>query len=203
METNVPFINIEYIFTKIYDFLIYVKNVILTGNLNVAAGTSDYAGTFSHILQWVVTLFTFAAVVFIIWAIYIRVRIFEVDEILDGGYKAHFIKPEVKQDRSNQRWQTILNHFNSQNPNDWRAAIIEADIMLDEVVTSMGYTGEGLGAKLTSIRINDFPTLQSAWEGHKMRNIIAHEGANYNLTERQKEITRRHFEAVFRDRGVI
>lgn len=203
METHVPFINIEYIFTKIYDFLIYVKNVILTGNFNVGSGTTDYAGTFSHILQWIVTLFTFACIAFIVWAVYIRIRIFEVDEELDGAYKGHFVKPQVSEDRINVRWQTILQHFNSPNPNDWRAAIIDADVMLEELITGMGYTGEGLGAKLTSIRLNDFPTLQSAWEGHKMRNIIAHEGASYNLTERQKEVTRRHFEAVFRDMGVI
>ncbi|MSU55675.1 MAG: hypothetical protein EXS46_04035 [Candidatus Taylorbacteria bacterium] len=203
METNVPFINIEYIFTKIYDFLIYIKNVILTGSFNAGSGTSDYAGSFGHILALVVTILTFACIAFIIWGIYVRIRIFEIDEALDGEYKGHFIKPETKLERVNMRWQNILSHFNSTNPNDWRAAIIDADAMLDEVVTSLGYTGEGLGAKLTSIRINDFPTLQSAWEAHKMRNIIAHEGANYNLTERQKEITRRYFETVFRDAGVI
>lgn len=203
METNVPFINLEYLFTKIYDFMIYVKNVILSGSFQVGSGTSDYAGSFTSILQWIVTLFTLACIAFIVWAIYIRIRIFEIDEELDGAYKGHFVKPEVHTDATNTRWQMILNHFNSQNPNDWRAAIIDADVMLEDLVTSMGYTGEGLGAKLTSIRVNDFPTLQSAWEGHKMRNIIAHEGVSYNLTERQKEITRRHFEAVFRDMGVI
>ena len=85
----------------------------------------------------------------------------------------------------------------------WRAAIIDADTMLEELVTGLGYTGDTFGEKLSSIRVNDFPTLQSAWEGHKMRNILAHEGSGFNLTERQKEITRRHFEAVFRDMGVI
>lgn len=153
--------------------------------------------------SWTVTILTLVFIVFIIWAIYIRVRIFEIDEILDGNYKGHFIKPEVKMNRVNQRWQGIMAHFASSNPNDWRAAIIDADVMLDELVTSLGYTGAGLGEKLTSIRINDFPTLQSAWEAHKMRNIIAHEGAAYNLTERQKEVTRRYFEAVFRDAGII
>ncbi len=195
MDNGVPFINLEYIFTKIYDFLIYVKNVVLTGNL--------HTGDFGNVFAWFVTLSTFFVIVLIIWLVYIRVRIFEVDEQLDGAYKGHFIKPETKAEKVNVRWQTILAHFNSTNPNDWRAAILDADTMLDELVTSMGYTGDGLGAKLTTIRINDFPTLQSAWEGHKMRNIIAHQGANYNLTERQKEITRRHFETVFRDAKII
>jgi hypothetical protein len=153
--------------------------------------------------SWTVTILTVLFVAFAIWAIYVRVRIFEIDEILDGNYKGHFVKPELKTERVNQRWQGIVTHFSSANPNDWRAAILEADIMLEELVTSLGYTGQGLGEKLISIRVNDFPTLQSAWEAHKMRNIIAHQGSAYNLTERQKEITRRYFEAVFKDAGII
>jgi hypothetical protein len=139
MDTNVPFINLEYIFTRIYDFLIYVKNVILTGDI--------HSGDFGNIFPWIVTLSTFFVVGMIIWMIYVRIRIFEVDEKLDGAYKGHFIKPETKSLKVNTRWQTILTHFSSSNPNDWRAAIIDADAMLDELVTSMGYTGDGLGAE--------------------------------------------------------
>jgi hypothetical protein len=205
MDTgNVPFINLEYIFTKIYDFFVYLVHVVTGGSFQVTSGgASDYANSFSEGFSWIATILTFAFIGFIVWAVYIRIRIYEVDEALGGDYNAHFIKPASVQKKLNPRWEQIRAHFESANPNDWRAAIIDADTLLEEVVTSLGYTGESLGAKLTSIRINDFPTLQSAWEGHKMRNIIAHQGTNYNLTERQKEITRRHFEAVFHDTGII
>ncbi len=201
---SVPFINIEYLFSKVYDFLVYIKNVLLTGSFSaVSGGTSDFAQTIGTTLSWVVTIMTLLFVVFVVWAIYIRIRIYEVDQELDGAYKTHFVKPEHKEGIVNQRWQRISAHFASDNPNDWRAAIIDADTMLEELVTSLGYTGDTFGEKLTSIRVNDFPTLQSAWEAHKMRNILAHEGSNFNLTERQKEITRRHFDSVFRDMGII
>ena len=204
MDTGVPFINLEYIFAKIFDFLVYIKNVVLTGSFLVpSGGTSDYASTFGDLFSWIATILTFAFIGFIIWAIYIRIRVYEVDEALGGAYAAHFVKPDIKVKQLNPRWEQIRAHFESKNPNDWIAAIIEADIMLEEVVTSLGYTGESLGAKLTSIRINDFPTLQSAWEAHKMRNNVAHGGMTYNLTERQKDITRRHFEAVFHDLKII
>ncbi len=204
MDSTVPFINIEYIFSKIYDFLVYVKNIFVQGSLTVpSGGGSDYASSLGGVFSWIATILTLALIAFIIWAIYIRIRVYEVDEVLSGAYNAHFVKPEMKLTRLNPRWEQIRAHFESANPNDWRAAIIDADALLEEVVTGLGYTGESLGAKLTSIRVNDFPTLQSAWEGHKMRNVIAHEGSNFSLTERQKEITRRHFEAVFRDAGVI
>ena len=187
----------------VYDFFVYIKNVVLSGSFHVASGSTNYAAIFGGIGSWIVTIFTILFILFVIWAIYIRIRIYEIDEALDGVDLAHYIPPHTVVRKTNMRWQVILTHFASANPNDWRAAIIDADTMLDELVTSLGYTGQGLGEKLTSIRLNDFPTLQNAWEAHKVRNIIAHEGANYNLTERQKEITRRNFEAVFRDSGII
>lgn len=201
---QVRFINLEYIFTKIYDFFLYLINIILgRGNVNVPSGTTDYAGFFSNTGAWIVTILTFLFVIFVIWAIYIRVRIFEIDEHLDGVYKGHFVIPKPAEKRTNERWDRILEHFVSPNPNDWRAAIIDADNMLEELITALGYSGATFGEKLKGINLNDFPTLQSAWEAHKIRNIIAHEGVNYNLTERQKDITRRHFESVFKDAGVI
>lgn len=205
MDTgNVPFINIEYIFSAIYNFFVYIKNVVVWGSFQApSGGNSDYANTFGDVFSWIATILTFAFVGFILWAVYIRIRIYEVDEELGGAYTKHFVKPEVSQKLVNQRWEQIRAHFESENPNDWRAAIIDADTLLEEVVTGLGYTGESLGAKLTSIRLNDFPTLQSAWEAHKMRNVIAHQGSNFSLSERQKEITRKHFEAVFRDTGII
>lgn len=205
MDTgNVPFINLEYIFVKIYDFFVYLQNALVSGSFLVpSGGTSDYAQSFGSFFSWLATILTFAFIGFVIWAVYIRIRVYEVDEVLSGAYSAHFVKPVVVAQRINPKWEQIRAHFESANPNDWRAAIIDADTLLEELVTNLGYTGESLGAKLTSIRVNDFPTLQSAWEGHKMRNVIAHEGSNFTLTERQKEITRKHFEAVFRDAGVI
>ena len=201
---EVRFINLEYIFSKIYDFLIYVKNIIIgRGDLNVASGGTDYAGIIHNISSVILTILSILTIVFIIWAIYLRIRIFEIDEQLDGSYKEHFIKPVATEARRNERWETIVRHFASPNPNDWRAAIIDADNMLEELITSLGYSGETFGEKLKGINLHDFPTLNSAWEAHKVRNLVAHEGINYNLTERQKDITRRHFETVFRDAGVI
>lgn len=204
MQNDVPYLNLEYIFIKIFDFFVYVKNVVLTGSFHAASGgMSDFGRDFGNIFSLIATLLTLAFIVFVIWATYIRIRIYEIDEELSGAYKGHFIEPKKVIQTADPRWANIRAQFESANPNDWRAAIIEADILLEEVVTHLGYTGESLGAKLNSIRVNDFPTLQSAWEGHKMRNIIAHEGSAYNLTERQKDITRKHFEAVFHDTGTI
>src|SRR5262249_49039427 len=45
----------------------------------------------------------------------------------------------------NQRWEDALVHTDSENPNDWRLAIIEADIILEGVLNSLGYSGLTIG----------------------------------------------------------
>lgn len=85
----------------------------------------------------------------------------------------------------NARWEHVRTLAASESPGDWRTAIIEADIMLDELLTSMGHHGESLGDKLKSVEVSDFKTIDLAWDGHKVRNRIAHHGSDFILTERE------------------
>lgn len=85
----------------------------------------------------------------------------------------------------NSRWEHVLTLASSDSPGDWRTAIIEADIMLDEFLTSMGHHGDTLGDKLKGVEASDFRTIDLAWEGHKIRNRIAHHGSDFILTERE------------------
>ena len=73
------------------------------------------------------------------------------------------------------RWRDVLHHADSDNPNDWRLAILEADVMLDDAITQKGYHGEGLGEKMKQVDRSDINTIDDAWEAHKMRNRVAHE----------------------------
>ena len=81
------------------------------------------------------------------------------------------------------RWRKILDQSNSDNQNDWRQGIIEADIMLDDLVTKLGYRGESLGEKLKRTTKGDFKTRDQAWDAHLVRNRIAHDGAEFDLNQ--------------------
>lgn len=82
----------------------------------------------------------------------------------------------------NIKWKHIELLLKSHNTNDWRQAIIEADIMLEDMLDKMGYPGVGIGDKLKNIESGDFKTLDKAWEAHKVRNRIAHDGGEYKFT---------------------
>jgi hypothetical protein len=72
------------------------------------------------------------------------------------------------------RWAKVTSMINSQSPSDWKQAILEADTMLLDVLTGLGYQGDGVGEKLKRVQPGEFRNLDDAWEAHKVRNDIAH-----------------------------
>lgn len=103
----------------------------------------------------------------------------------------------------NSRWDAIQLRVNENNPEAWKIAIIEADILLDETLSNAGYVGQSLGEKLKSANPHSFTTLQDAWEAHKVRNQIAHVGSDFILTKKTAQEALVQFGRVFREFGVI
>lgn len=103
----------------------------------------------------------------------------------------------------NSRWDDVQNHITTDNPNDWKLAIIEADVMLEEALESAGYAGLSVGDKLKSASPAQFRTLDDAWRAHKVRNQIAHGGADFVLTKKLAQETITQYRRVFQEFGVI
>ena len=100
---------------------------------------------------------------------------------------------------TNPHWEKIEKYVVSQTPAEWRLAIIEADVMLDELVKAVHKAeGESLGERLKNIEPSDFETLNEAWEAHKVRNRIAHE-PQYELTPKELRDTIGRYRAVFEE----
>ncbi len=103
----------------------------------------------------------------------------------------------------NSRFADIKKHITSNNPNDWKLAIIEADIILDETLKKAGYAGASLGERLRSISPTQLQHLDDAWQAHKVRNQIAHGGADFILTHRLAEGTIKQYQRVFTELDVV
>ncbi|MCC6198617.1 hypothetical protein IT401_00110 [Candidatus Nomurabacteria bacterium] len=103
----------------------------------------------------------------------------------------------------NETWENIRAKFLSENQSDWRLAIIEADIYMDKLLDARGYHGDTVSDKLKQITPAQLGSIQIAWEAHKVRNRIAHDGAAFVLTQPEARRTFSYFEIVFRDLEVI
>lgn len=149
-------------------------------------------------------LATIALVIMVFFVVYTKMRVHELDTEHKQKYNDHFIKPAPRVTATqNPRWERIKQLFDSHNQNDWRVAIIDADTMLDELLISYNFPGENLGERLKNANNRVMPTVQSAWEAHKVRNRIAHEGANFSLSEREAQLVKKHYEFIFSDAGII
>lgn len=103
---------------------------------------------------------------------------------------------------SNPTWNNIRERLLSDNPTDWRLAIIEADIYLDRQLDAKGWHGDTIGDKLKQLTPAELPSIQIAWEAHKVRNRIAHD-LDYVLTTPEARRTLSYYEIVFRDLHLI
>lgn len=114
--------------------------------------------------------------------------------------QANFKLKQIEPDQifENIRWDSILQSMTSDHPNDWRIAILEADIILNEILTKSGYTGDTVADKLKQVEISDFQTLENAWEAHKVRNKIVHD-KDFLLSKREAKRIMSLYQSVFEE----
>ncbi len=109
------------------------------------------------------------------------------------------LAPVPMEGKYSRAWGEVVMHLKSDNESNWKIAILEADSILSQLLEDLGYPGYTLGERLKSADKSDMLSLDSAWEAHKMRNRIAHEGATMKLTRKELGDTLAHFEKVFRE----
>lgn len=155
----------------------------------------------AHLWLWFIVLGYLLSLAGLIALVYIMMRLYEVRKREADYYGTVLIASESA--AASPRWTHIQGLINGTSPSEWRAAIIEADIMLDDMLARQGYTGEGVGEKLRQVEHADFATLRDAQEAHGVRNRVAHQGSAYDLSETLARRTIARYEAVFREFGVI
>ncbi len=148
--------------------------------------------------------FAFSAF-FIFGIIYATQRTAQLEQLQDDYLRSQEkLFAQIKYgNKSNDRWSDVMLHIQSGNPNDWRLAIIEADILLEESLEEMGLAGNTIGEKLKSASPTQFTTLDDAWKAHRVRNEIAHAGSDFVLTQKTAQETINQFKRVFVELGKI
>ena len=101
------------------------------------------------------------------------------------------------------RWNRIMEHAQSSDEHKWRLAILECDIMLNELLDLQGYKGETIAEKMKQVSRTNFNTIDDAWEAHKVRNKVAHEGTEFHIDERTKNNVINLYQRVVKEFGFI
>jgi hypothetical protein len=105
--------------------------------------------------------------------------------------------------RTQLRWSKVLEQANSDSEQHWRLAVLEADIMLNELLDLKGYKGDTMADKMKQAERADFNSIDEAWEAHKIRNVIVHEGTSFQINAREVRRVISLYEKVFREFKII
>lgn len=159
-----------------------------------------------YIVAFMLRLFSFSfflsalLVLFVIWSANGLMRIRrQMHEVVSPVIPQKKDAPGSVTSMVNEKWLKVVDHINSSNPSDWKLAILECDIMLSDILEKMGYTQASISEKLKSIEPSDFTNIEAAWEAHKIRNQIAHEGSDFIINEREAKRVIGLYELVFRE----
>lgn len=190
----VHYLNVEYFFRVIYETLL---------GLRAPTFQTDLIALLSQF--WIiVTIVAFlASAGFLAVLIYSTLRYRQIVALDEARYATIHDAHHAEEETEHNRWKHVLTLIESAHESDWRQAIIEADIILYDALEHDGYIGASVGDKLKGADPRRFASLQEAWDAHKVRNDIAHQGSAFQLTDHIAYRTIQKYETVLRELGEI
>jgi len=185
------YLNIEYIFSQVREWLNLILSYVLDGE------TWDLIGLISGLLS----VFCIAIITYTL----IRTRELRQDERerIDQAIADALYKKKQKEKSADPRWHYVLSLVESLNPSDWRVAVIEADTMMEEFLRDKNFVGESLSELLKDAQGGGVQYVDDAWKAHLIRNQIAHEGSDFAFNQNEARRAIKMYENFFEELEVI
>ena len=134
-----------------------------------------YSSTrFAMIILSVVFLAGSIRVLIKIWPLRNRLYVFE-------GFRAYkapqqkFVLEEEQKLTMRKKWNEIIKKAEVGGGREYSLAIIEADILIENVLGKMGIRGKNIAERLRGLAPGELSNVDEVWDAHKLRNKIAHE----------------------------
>ena len=192
---QVNYLNLEYLLVRLHDIVQSIQTAV-----------GDVPTDITVFITGVFIFGMFSSLILLVLIVYAQILLIHTEHagfhaMEERAHEHH--DAEVESTGKNDRWERIVELASSGNQSDWRRAILEADIMLGDLLAAEGYTGAGVGEQLKMANPIQMTTLDLAWKAHKVRNDIAHGGEGYNLNERDAKVAVDYYKRVFEELGAI
>lgn len=102
------------------------------------------------------------------------------------------------------KWLEIEELVKLGSPSRFKAAILEADKLLDFVLKKLGYPGKNLGERMKAIPREKYSRgfFDNMWEAHKVRNEIVH-NVSYEIHSAMARDVIEKFRFVFKTLKIL
>lgn len=156
-------------------------DIFLNNLINFFSGF--YHSAFFSVIKFIAGIYAAVLFVDIVLIVILRGVGYDVRIMLKG-----MDMPAVSKSKMQKKWAKIKERLKSGNPSQYKVAILEADIVIDKVLSDMRYPGENLTERLEKIKPAQLPGYEDLKNAHEIRNRIIHE-ADFSVDrEKAKEI---------------
>ena len=108
----------------------------------------------------------------------------------------------VSTSRIAKQWEKIRQRLEAPVEAEWKIAVIDADMLVDDLLRRMGYAGSSLGDRLKSISSEQLSSIEAIWAGHKVRNKVVHD-PNMTFLHREAREAITNFEVFLKEADVL
>ena len=74
-----------------------------------------------------------------------------------------------------RRLESILSYQKSNDINELKIAIIEGDVLVEEILRLQGFQGDTLAGLLSEATLDAIPGVDKLWRFHRLRNVLVHD----------------------------
>ncbi len=90
--------------------------------------------------------------------------------------------------KTDKEWQKIKAKLAAEMESEWKLAVIEADKMVDSVLSQIGFKGANLSERLKEITAAYLPSIEEVKEAYKIRSNIIHDPTYKLSLEEAKKV---------------
>jgi len=99
-------------------------------------------------------------------------------------------------------WNKIVEDSESAPPHSYTTAIVNADILIDELLKDAGFDGKDMGDRLGKLNGLRIRSLDGVWSGHRLRNKIVHT-SGFEASKKAKDETLRVYEEFLKEIKIL
>ena len=101
-----------------------------------------------------------------------------------------------------ERWESIIGRSKINSSESIKAAIIDADDLVDDILKRMGLEGESMAERMEKLSAGDFVTINQLSAAHHVRNRLVHE-PGFSVSHEEANKVLGNYDSFLREIGAI
>ena len=110
--------------------------------------------------------------------------------------------PAVPKSKASKEWQGIKKRLENENISQYKAAILEADRIADDILSKIGYKGKNMAERLKQVKSGQLENVEDLKDAHKVRNRIIYE-KDFTIDKKTAENIIKIYEDLLKDLDYI